>query len=116
MWLPTAGLRSYFQLCFSTGGGVSLVPCAFTDDGVRCAVEYNCVRWGGQALPPQAGIAVHERGADGLLTAVRVYDDVEAPFESRERVTPRAHDPTLDRRSGEDERVMSDRCGPGRDQ
>ena len=49
-----------------------------TDDGVRCAVEYNCVRWGSHDLPPQAGIAVFERDADGLLAAVRVYDDVEA--------------------------------------
>ena len=50
-----------------------------TDDGVRCAVEYNCVRWGAHELAPQAGIAVFERGPDGLLIAVRVYDDVEAP-------------------------------------
>jgi ketosteroid isomerase-like protein len=91
----SAELRSYFQRCFSTGGGISLVPCAFTDDGVRCAVEYNCVRWGGLALPPQAGIAVHERGADGLLTAVRVYDDVEAPFERPERVTLRGLEPDV---------------------
>jgi len=46
---------------------------------VRCALEYNCVRWGDHDVGPQAGICVHERGADGLLTAVRVYDDVEAP-------------------------------------
>ena len=50
-----------------------------TDDGVRCALEYNCVRWGGDDLPPQAGIAVFERGPDGLLAAARIYDDVEAP-------------------------------------
>jgi hypothetical protein len=30
-------------------------------------------------LPPQAGIAIYERGPDGLLAAARVYDDVEAP-------------------------------------
>ncbi len=29
--------------------------------------------------PPPAGIGVYERGPDGLLAAVRVYDDVEAP-------------------------------------
>jgi hypothetical protein len=44
----------------------------------RCA---DCVRWGGEDLPPQAGIAVYERGTDGLLAAARVYDDVEAPGE-----------------------------------
>jgi hypothetical protein len=52
-----------------------------TDDGVRCAVESNVVRWGSHDLPPQAGIAVYERGPDGLLAAARVYDDVEPPVE-----------------------------------
>ena len=72
-------LREYFALCFGAGGGIGLEPCAVTDDGVRCALEYNCVRWGSHDLPPQAGIAVFERDPDGLLAAVRVYDDVEAP-------------------------------------
>ena len=76
-----AELRSYFRACFGAGGGIGLEHCAVTDDGVRCAVEYNCVRWGGHDLPPQAGIAVYERGTDGLLAAARVYDDVEAPIE-----------------------------------
>jgi ketosteroid isomerase-like protein len=73
-------LRSFFARYFSAGGGIDQRPCAVTDDGVRCAVEYNCVRWGSHDLPPQAGIAVHERGPDGLLAAVRVYDDIEAPL------------------------------------
>jgi hypothetical protein len=59
-----------------------LEHCAVTDDGVRCALEYNCVRWGHRDLPPQAGMGVYERGADGLLAAVRVYDDVQAPPEA----------------------------------
>jgi hypothetical protein len=54
-------------------------PCVVTDDGVRCAVEYNCVRWGSHDVPPQAGIAIYERGPDGRLVAARVYDDIEAP-------------------------------------
>jgi SnoaL-like domain len=73
-------LRSFFARCFSAGG-VQLQPCAVTDDGVRCAVEYNCVRWGIHDLPPQAGLGVYERGSDGLLTAARAYDDVEPPPE-----------------------------------
>jgi ketosteroid isomerase-like protein len=77
----TAELRSFFTTCFSAGGGIGLRHCTMTDDGLRCALEYNCVRWGSQELPPQAGIGVYERGSDGLLAAVRIYDDVEAPFE-----------------------------------
>jgi limonene-1,2-epoxide hydrolase len=75
----TSELRSFFRDCFSGGGGIGLQLCDVTDDGVRCAVEYNCVRWGSHELPPQAGIAVYERTDDGLLAAARVYDDVEPP-------------------------------------
>jgi hypothetical protein len=82
----TAELRSFFTRRFSAGGGIGLEDCAVTDDGVRCAVEYNCVRWGSHDLPSQAGIGVYERGADGLLAAVRVYDDVESPVGQPEAV------------------------------
>jgi limonene-1,2-epoxide hydrolase len=75
----TAELRSFFAQQFSVGGGIGLQPCSVTDDGVRCAVEFNCDRWGTHELPPQAGIGVYERDADGLLAAVRVYDDIESP-------------------------------------
>jgi hypothetical protein len=75
-----AELRSFFTRCFSAGGGIGLQHCVVTDDGVRCAVEFNCLRWGSRDLPPQAGIAVCERGQDGLVAAVRVYDDIAAPL------------------------------------
>ena len=75
----TRALREYFAACFGAGGGITLQPCAVIDDGVRCALEYNCLRWGSHDLPPQAGIAVFERSPDGLLAAVRIYDDIEAP-------------------------------------
>ncbi|MGW4489535.1 nuclear transport factor 2 family protein [Amycolatopsis sp. NPDC004368] len=71
-------LREFFAEIFSDGG-VHLEPCVVTDDGVRCVLEYNCVRWGRHAVPAQAGVAVFDRGHDGLLSAVRVYDDIEAP-------------------------------------
>ncbi len=74
-----AELRSFFTACFSAGGGIGLDCCAVTDDGVRCAVEYTCVRWGSHALAPQAGLGVYERGPDGLLAGARAYDDIEAP-------------------------------------
>ena len=74
-----AELRSFFTAQFGAGGGISMRPCAITDDGVRCAIEYNCVSWGGREVPPQAGLCVCERGPDGLLAAVREYDDVEPP-------------------------------------
>jgi hypothetical protein len=60
-------------------GGIEMEACAVTDDGVRCAVEYNCDRWGDHDLPPQAGPGVYERGPDGLLTAAPIYDDIQAP-------------------------------------
>jgi ketosteroid isomerase-like protein len=75
----TDELRSFYTRCFSAGGGIGLRHCAVTDDGVRCALEYNCDRWGSHDLPPQAGLGVYERGPDGLLAAARVYDDIEAP-------------------------------------
>jgi ketosteroid isomerase-like protein len=74
-------LRSFFTTVFSAGGGLGQESCVLTDDGVRCALEYNVVRWGRHDLPPQAGIGVYERGPDGLLAAARVYDDVEPPAE-----------------------------------
>jgi hypothetical protein len=46
---------------------------------VRCAIEYNCVRWGVTDILPQAGLAVYERGSSGLLAAARICDDVEPP-------------------------------------
>jgi hypothetical protein len=74
-------LRSFFSRCFSAGGGIGLEDCAVTDDGVRCALEYNCVRWGSFDLPPQAGLGIFERGPGRLLGGVRVYDDVELPVD-----------------------------------
>ena len=74
-----AELQSLFSARFSAGGGIGVEQCSVTDDGVRCAVEYNCVRWGSHDLTPQAGIGIYERDSDGLLAAARIYDDIEAP-------------------------------------
>ena len=72
-------LRELYAHLFANGGGIPLEHCTLTDDGVRCAIEYNCVRWGVTDIPPQAGVAVYERGSSGLLSAARIYDDVEPP-------------------------------------
>ncbi len=73
------GLRELYAHLFANDGGIPLEHCTLTDDGVRCAIEYNCVGWGDTEIPPQAGVAVYERGAGGLLAAARIYDDVEPP-------------------------------------
>jgi hypothetical protein len=77
--LGAEGLRELYAHLFANGGGIPLEHCTLTDDGVRCAIEYNCVRWGLTGIPPQAGVAVYERGSSGLLAAARIYDDVEPP-------------------------------------
>jgi hypothetical protein len=72
-------LRRLHEVQFSNGGGIALEHCAVADDGRTCALEYNAVRWGETDLAPQAGVAVHVRGHDGL-EAVRIYDDVDPPL------------------------------------
>src|SRR5918997_1076163 len=42
----TEGLREFYAHLFANDGGIPLEHCTLTDDGVRCAIEYNCVRWG----------------------------------------------------------------------
>jgi hypothetical protein len=73
------GLREVYVHMFANGGGIPLEHCSITDDGVQCAIEYNCVRWELTDIPSQAGVAVYERGSGGLLAAARIYDDVEPP-------------------------------------
>jgi SnoaL-like domain len=60
-------------------GGIPLEYCSITDDGLRCAIEYNCVRWGKTEILPQAGVAVYERGKTGRVAAARIYDDITPP-------------------------------------
>jgi SnoaL-like domain len=80
------GLREVYVHMFANGGGIPLEHCTLTDDGVRCAIDYNCVRWGLTGIPPQVGVAVYERGSSGLLSAARIYDDVEPPAVSNTSV------------------------------
>ena len=71
-----AGLRQFYGDLFSSGAGIHLEYCTFTDDGVRGALEYQCVAWGRTPVPPQAGVAVYERAKSGKLLAARIYDDI----------------------------------------
>ncbi|MEU1195025.1 nuclear transport factor 2 family protein [Streptomyces sp. NPDC005813] len=80
-YVGTAALNDLFKGFFAAGGGIPLKLCTVTDDGTRSAVEYVCDRWGDADLPPQAGLVVCTRGEGGLISAVHVYDDVEAPVE-----------------------------------
>ena len=57
-------------------GGVGIEHLTVTDDGTRCAIEFDAVRFGPRPIPPQAGLAVYERGPSGRLAAARIYDDV----------------------------------------
>jgi hypothetical protein len=72
-------LRRFFTVLFSNGGGIGLEHCTVADDGVSCAVESVVTAWGRSPLPRQAAAAVYERGDSGLLSEVRIYDDVERP-------------------------------------
>ena len=65
-----------FMTYILSPGGIGLEHCAITDDGVACALEFNAVRFGPNAITPQAGVAVYERGPSGRLHAARIYDDV----------------------------------------
>jgi hypothetical protein len=76
----TDDLHAFFSLFFSKGGGIILEHCTVTEDGMRTALEFNAVRWGGIDLPPQAGVAVYERGSTGRLREARIYDDVDPPL------------------------------------
>jgi SnoaL-like protein len=72
------GLRRLYGTML-LNGGVPLEHARAVDDGVACALEYTVVRWGSTELPPQAGVAVYERNAEGLIRATRIYDDVDPP-------------------------------------
>jgi hypothetical protein len=74
------GLRSFYELMFSNGGGIPLEHCAAIDDEHACGLEYNVVRWGETELEPEAGFACYARGPGGRLAAARIYDDVDPPL------------------------------------
>ncbi len=71
-------VRGFYDRLFGGGGGgVEVLNGGRADDGSTCALEYTVVKVHGRGVPPQAGLAVYERGESGLLKAARVYEDVE---------------------------------------
>ena len=73
-------LRAFYSMLFGNGGGIHLIHCTATDDGIACALEYTADQWGRTVMPPQAGVAVYERGSGGRLAWARIYDDVRPPI------------------------------------
>lgn len=75
-----AALLALYRRFFSEGGGIHLEHCSVTEDGVRSALEFTCVRWGRHVVPPQAGLAIYARDAQGSIVSAHVYDDVTPPL------------------------------------
>jgi hypothetical protein len=73
-------LRAFYAGLFPNGGGVTLEHCSIVGEDRACALEYNAVRWGEIELPPEAGVAVYERGETGKLAAARIYVDIIPPL------------------------------------
>ena len=69
-------LQAYYEKVLAKGG-IGLRKHGRADDGSTSVFEYTVVQLRGKEVPPQAGLAVYERGESGLLRTVRVYDDVD---------------------------------------
>lgn len=81
--------RSFFAL--GRGGGIDLEHCVVTSDGVAWVLEYNCVAWGGVALPPTAGVATYEIGRSKRIMGGRVNDNVQPPAPPTAKDVARSH-------------------------
>jgi hypothetical protein len=86
-------LREYYERLFMVDGGrggIEVLKGARADDGSLCALEYTVVRVLGKTVAPQAGLAVYERGASGLLRGVRVYEDIDLTAPKAASIEPKA--------------------------
>jgi hypothetical protein len=59
------------------GAGLELERGGEADDGRTCALEYTLIKARGRDVDPQPGLMLFERGESGLLSAVRIYGDLE---------------------------------------
>ena len=72
-----------YSNCLFADGAPMLRDDAVTDDGRTVFMEFSVVGWNGKERPEErweAGLAVYERSRDGLMAAIRIYDDVEFTF------------------------------------
>ena len=59
------------------GAGLELQRGGAADDGRTCALEHTLVRARGRDVEPQPGLMLFERGDSALLSALRIYGDLE---------------------------------------
>jgi hypothetical protein len=59
------------------GAGLELQRGGAADDGRTCALEHTLVKARGRDVEPQPGLMLFERGDSGLLSALRIYGDLE---------------------------------------
>ncbi|MDP9002444.1 MAG: hypothetical protein M3O46_20320 [Myxococcota bacterium] len=71
-------LRAFYERLLASRAsgqaGVEVLKGARADDGSTCALEYTVARAPGRDLA-ESGLAVYERGDNGLLSALRLYHD-----------------------------------------
>jgi hypothetical protein len=74
-------LRSAVQALLGStqSPGCDLQRGGYADGGRTCAFEFTLVRLAGRDVPAQGGLLVYERGDNGLIRALRAYDDGVSP-------------------------------------
>lgn len=74
-----APIAEYFKGLFGHGAPM-LKDETITDDGQCVVMEFTVFGWNGVTRKPEnyeAGLAVYERSRGGLMSAIRIYDDVD---------------------------------------
>lgn len=74
----TGSLEGYWKR-FVESGACILERGGYADGGKTCGLEYTLTKVSGNAAVPSAGLLVYERGGNGLIRTLRVYDDALTP-------------------------------------
>ena len=72
----------YFKGLFANGAPM-LRDDTVSDDGRTLFMEFSVIGWNGEPRPEErweAGLGVYERSREGLISGIRIYDDVEFTF------------------------------------